>query len=125
MTRKKRTPFTAEGLRAFALALDLPGITESVSWGQPTLKTFGKVWFYWNPTHNAPVFKLASHDERDMLIEAAPEIYFTTDHHRPYPVVLARPDKVDPHWVRENLVRVWRAQAPKRALKAHDEAGGA
>jgi len=125
MTRKRRAPLTADSLRRLALSLDLPGVTEGISWGQPTLKTFGKVWFYWNPTHAAPVFKLGSEDERDMLIAAAPEVYFTTDHHRPYPLVLARPDKVDPDWVRENLIRVWRAQAPKKALKAYDEKAGA
>ena len=110
-----------EALWTLAQSMGLEGITETVSWGQPTLKAFGKIWFYWNPREDAPVFKVASFDERDMLIKADPETFFTTDHHRPYAVVLVRPERIDPAFVRENLLRTWKAQAPKRALKRWEE----
>jgi hypothetical protein len=35
-------------------------------------------------------------------------------------MVLIRPDKLDPDWARANLIKVWRAQAPKRLLKVYD-----
>lgn len=117
MTRKR--PLRYDDIRQLALSLDLPGVTEAVSWGQPCLKAHGKLWFFWNPKHDAPVFKVPF-EERDFLIDAAPDIYFTTDHHRPHALVLARPDKVDREWVRANLIRVWRGTAPKRVLKAWD-----
>jgi hypothetical protein len=119
----RRKPFTYESLKALALGLGLPGVTEAVSWGQPTLKAHGKLWFFWNPKENAPVFKVPF-EELDMLIEVAPETFFTTDHHRNWPLVLARPDRLDPDWARANLVRVWRELAPKRVLKAFDAARG-
>jgi hypothetical protein len=106
-----------KALWALAHSLDLEGITETISWGQPTLKAFGKIWFYWNPKENAPVFKVSSFDERDMLIEADPETFFTTDHHRPHAIILVRPERLDPEWARQNLLRVWKAQAPRRVLK--------
>ncbi|MBW8882406.1 MAG: MmcQ/YjbR family DNA-binding protein [Asticcacaulis sp.] len=106
------------------IALGWPGVEEGVSWGTPTLKVGKKAMFYWNPDHDVPVFKVG-YDERDFLLEADPESFFTTDHHRPWPVILARPDKVDVGWVRENLRRVWRAQCPKKLLKAHDAEFGA
>lgn len=121
MTKRRKQGMDREALFALAKSLGLEGITEAVSWGQPTLKAFGKIWFYWNPKEDAPVFKVASLDERDMLIEAAPDIFFTTDHHRPYALVLARPAKLDPQWARENLMRVWKAQAPRRILKRWEE----
>jgi hypothetical protein len=31
-----------------------------------------------------------------------------------------RPEKLDLEWAKANLIRVWRAQAPKRVLKAYD-----
>ena len=76
---------------------------------------------FWNPTHDCPVFKVPV-EERDFLIEADPETFFTTDHHRPWPLVLARPDRLDAGWARANIERVWRAQAKKRTLKAWDAA---
>lgn len=120
---KKRRAFTCETLRDLALALDLPGVVETTSWGQPALKAHGKLWFFWNPKENAPVFKVPF-EERDLLIEMDPETYFTTDHHLNWELVLVRPDRLDPEWARENLIRVWRAQAPRRVLKAYDAAHG-
>jgi hypothetical protein len=121
MTRRK--PVTYETLRDLALALDLPGVTETVSWGQPCLKAHGKLWFFWSPKENAPVFKVPF-EERDMLVEADPDTFFFTDHYRPHKLVLARPHRLDMGWARANLLRVWREQAPKRLLKAFDEQGG-
>lgn len=120
--RRKKATF--ESLRDLALSLKLPGVTEAVSWGQPCLKAHGKLWFFWSPKEEAPVFKVPF-EERDMLVEADPDTYFYTDHYRNYELVLARPEKLDLAWARENLLRVWREQASKRVLKAFDEAAGA
>lgn len=99
------------------IAMELPGVEEAISWGHPNLKVGKKALLFWNPTHNAPVFKVPF-EERDFLIEADPETFFTTDHHRSWPLVLARPDKVDIAWVRNNIKRVWRDLVPKRILRA-------
>ncbi|MEO1038840.1 MAG: MmcQ/YjbR family DNA-binding protein [Pseudomonadota bacterium] len=111
-----------DDLRAFALSLDLPEVEDCVSWGNPGLKAHGKLWTWWAPQDyaDAPVFKLPA-EERDFLLEAAPETFFITDHHRPHGLILMRPEAFDPDWARVNLVRVWRNQAPKRFLKAWDE----
>ena len=121
-TMAKRKTFTYETLRDLALALKLPGVVETKSWGQPCLKAHGKLWFFWSPSENAPVFKVPF-EERDMLVEADPDVFFFTDHYRNHELVLVRPDRLDPEWARANLLRVWRKQAPKRVLKAYD--GGA
>jgi hypothetical protein len=114
---------TWEELKAVALGLGLPGVTEATSWGQPCLKAHGKLWVWWSPSEDAPVFKLPI-EERDMLCELDPDRFFVTRHYRGYPMVLVRPEALEADWARANLVRVWRAQAPKRVLKAFD-AGGA
>ncbi|MBY0421535.1 MAG: MmcQ/YjbR family DNA-binding protein [Parvularculaceae bacterium] len=110
-------------LRDLALSLGYPDITEAVSWGQPCLKVNGKLWFFWSPTENAPVFKV-SFDERDFLVDAEPDVYFYTDHYRNHALVLARPDRVDADWIRANLARVWRSLAKKKDVKAWDAAHG-
>jgi hypothetical protein len=54
------------------------------------------------------------------LIEADPDTFFVTAHCKGHALVLVRPEKLDIEWVKANLIRVWRIQAPKRALKAYD-----
>ncbi len=119
----KKKPVTYETLRKLVLSLDLPGVTEAVSWGQPCLKAHGKLWFFWSPSENAPVFKVPF-EEREMLVEAALDVFFFTDHYKNHKLVLAYPDRLDLDWARDNLIRVWRDQAPKRLLKAYDAASG-
>lgn len=116
-----RTPrkLTFERLKALALSLGFPGVTEAVSWGQPCLKVNGKLWFFWSPSEDAPVFKV-SFDERDMLVETDPDTFFFTPHYKAHQLVLARPDRIDADWMRANLARVWRQLAPKKLVKAFD-----
>lgn len=122
--KRKKKPLAYEDIKKLALSIGFPGVTEAVSWGQPCLKAHGKLWFFWSPSENAPVFKV-SFEERDMLVEAAPDIFFYTPHYKSHQLVLARPEKIDRDWIRANLVRVWRQMAPKRVLKAWDEERGA
>jgi hypothetical protein len=106
-------------LKALALSLGLPGVEETTSWGQPTLKAHGKLWVWWSPHEDAPVFKVPF-EEREVPVEAEP--VFFTPHYRNHPLVLVRPEKLDPDWAKANRIKVWRAQAPKRVLKAYDGA---
>lgn len=108
-------------LKAIALKLRLPGVEETTSFGEPTLKAHGKLWVWWSPHEDAPVFKVPI-EEREMLLDVAPDTFFVTPHYQPYPMVLVRPAKLDLDWAKANLIRVWREQAPKRVLKAYDEA---
>jgi len=117
--RKPKRQITWPRLKALALKLDLPGVEETTSWGEPTLKAHGKLWVWWSPHEDAPVFKVPF-EEREVLVDAAPDTFFFTPHYRSHPLV--RPEKLDLDWAKANLIRVWRAQAPKRVLKAYDEA---
>lgn len=107
-----------EDMKAFALALGLPGVEDAVSWGNPNLKAHGKMWCWWAPQGdaNAPAFKVMP-DEMDVLLEIRSDTFFTTPHHRPHNIILMRPDAFDADWARANLISVWRRQAPKRWLK--------
>ena len=110
-----------EHLKALALGLGLPGVEETTSWGQLSLKAHGKLWLWWSPSEDVPVFKVPF-EEREFLIEFDPDTYFVTPHYQNHRLVLARPDQLDLEWVKANLTRVWRDQAPKRVLKAYDAA---
>lgn len=108
---------TLDTLRQIILAL--PTTEETTSWGHPSFKVNGKAMLFWNPAHDCPVFKVPF-EERDHLIEIDPDTFFTTDHHRPHRLVLARPDRLDLEWAWENLTHVWRTQAKKAVVKAWD-----
>ena len=106
-------------LKTMALGLGLPGVEETTSGSQPTLKAHGKLWVWWSPHEDAPVFKVPF-EEREMLVEAEPTTFFFTAHYKDHPMVLVRPEKLDLEWAKANMIRVWRALAPKRVLKAYD-----
>ena len=116
---KPESQFDWDRLKTMALGLGLPGVEETTSWGQPTLKAHGKLWVWWSPHEDAPVFKVPF-EEREFLVEAEPDSFFFTAHYKDHPMVLVRPEKLDLEWAKANLVRVWRDQAPRRVLKAYD-----
>jgi hypothetical protein len=106
-------------VRTMAMKLKLPRVEETTSWGEPALKAHGKLWVWWSPNEDAIVFKVPLED-REILVEAEPDTFFFTLHYNNYPMVLMRPDKIDIDWAQNNLVQVWRAQAPKSVLKKYD-----
>lgn len=108
-------------LRAHALSLDLPHVEDAVSWGNPNLKAHGKMWTWWSPMIDAAVFK-GSADEREMLMSADPKTFVMHDHYAKSGVILVAAGKVDPDWARARLLQSWRKMAPKRVLKAFDDA---
>ena len=72
--RERQTDW--DRLKTMALSLGLPGVEETTSWGQPTLKAHGKLWVWWSPHEDAPVFKVPI-EEREVLVEAEPERSFS------------------------------------------------
>ena len=110
---------TYDDLKAMALSLALPEVTDTTAWGRPCLKAHGKLWVWWSPYVDAAVFK-AGKDEREMLISADPETFFLHPHYATHDLVLVRAGRIDPGWARARLIAQWRAAAPKRWLKAWD-----
>ena len=59
-------------------------------------------------------------DEREMLIESAPKVFYFTDHYRDYPMVLIRLSKAKGATVEPLLRRHWRALASKKAVASEE-----
>lgn len=51
--------------------------------------------------------------DKELLLSAAPDTFFTTDHYRGFPAVLARLDEVDEDELRRLLINAWRCQTTK------------
>jgi hypothetical protein len=56
-------------------------------------------------------------EKKELLLEAAPEIFFEDDHYRGYPAVLVRLDAVGEDELAALLKGAWRLQAPKSLVK--------
>ena len=86
-----RARVTFEHIRQ--VALSLPNVEEGTAWGLPAFRTSGKIFLCFRQDLDSIVVR-ASFERRDEMIATDPETYYTTDHHRPYPWVLARMTKL-------------------------------
>jgi hypothetical protein len=104
-------------------ALKLPSVSESTSYGTPCLRV-GKTMICRLREDNETLVLKLDLMERDILMEAEPEIFFITDHYRGYPTVLVRLPMADIDHIDMLLRRAWFAAAPKRLTKRFPDAGG-
>ncbi len=102
------------------LVADLPGVERSTSYGTPSLKVKGKFLTRIREDGESLVVTGVGFDEREMLMEADPEVFYITPHYRDWPAVLMRLSKVEPGTVRGFLERRWREVAPKTLVKQYD-----
>jgi hypothetical protein len=56
-------------------------------------------------------------EDRDALLEDAPETYYVTNYYRPYPIVLARLSQLDAGALRDLLAVSWRLTAAKSCAR--------
>jgi hypothetical protein len=104
-------------------ALKLPSVSEATSYGAPCLRVGKSMICRLREDSETLVLKVDPM-ERDILMEAEPNIFFTTDHYRGYPLVLVRLPKAHLDHIEMLLRRAWFAAAPKRLTKRFPDAGG-
>ncbi len=104
------------------MAMAFPSVEEGTSYGQPSFVVRGKFLTRLRDEDESAVLMEVGFDERDLLIEAAPETFHITEHYRNYPSVLARLATVEPGTLRGLLERRWREVALKSVVKAWDAA---
>ena len=100
--------------RAAARATKLPDIEEGTSYGTPGMKVRGKFLMRVKDADTL-VFRCAI-EEKEMLMESAPEVYFETDHYKGWPAVLVRLSKASDAELEVCMERAWRLQAPAKLL---------
>jgi len=113
---------TQEEVRRIALAL--PEATEEDGF---TFRVAGKqfVWLWPErvdarkpkvPNPGVIVVRVADLGEKEALLAADPQAFFTTDHYDGYKAVLVRLEAIGVEELGEVVTDSWRAQAPKRLL---------
>ena len=101
--------------RKAAKATKLPDIAEATSYGTPSLTVHGKLLLRVKDADTL-VFRCTLEDKA-MLMEAAPDIYFETDHYVGWSAVLVRLAAISDAELAHRLEQAWHLQAPKK-LKA-------
>ena len=104
-----------ESVRTLGLAL--PDVEAAIRYdGSPVLKR-GGCFMAGLATHPSaePATLVVRYaiDDRECLLEDAPETYYLTDYYRPYPLVLARLARLDLDALRDLLHVSWRLTAAK------------
>src|ERR1700736_2239844 len=109
---------TYDDVRSIALAWT--EVEDGTSYGTPALKVRKKMLVRLKEDGDSLVMPGVPPDERDMMVESQPEVFYFTDHYRDYPMVLIRLSRAKRGTVEALLRRQWRALASKAARKAFE-----
>jgi hypothetical protein len=96
----------------------LPEIAESTSYGTPALKVRGKLIARLKDAETLVI--MCAIEEKEMLMEVDPKVYFETDHYKGWPAVLVRLKVIGDAKLRYRLEQAWRLKAPKRLVAKFD-----
>ena len=99
--------------RLFALtdAIGLPGVAIGAHYGTPSLAVAGKQFAGWR---DGALSLRIPMEQKEFLLDVAPEIYFETDHYKGWPWLLIRLDVISDDELTQRLVEAWKFRAPKK-----------
>lgn len=104
--------------RYLKIARELPGVEESTGYGTPAVRVRGKFISRWRTEAEGALAIRCDFLDRQMLLQAQPEVFFVTDHYRDYPMILVRLDKVRADALRDVFERAWRRVAPESLVSS-------
>jgi hypothetical protein len=109
---------TFDDVRKIALAW--PEVEDGTSYGTVALKVRKKLLVRLKEDGDSLVVPGVPHEERDMLVESQPKVFYFTNHYKDYPIVLIRLSKAKRATVEPLLRRQWRSLASKAAVESMD-----
>jgi len=114
----ERGAVTFDDVRTIALAW--PEVEDGTSYGTPALKVRKKMLARLKEDGDSLVMPGVPPDERDMLMQSQPEVFYFTDHYKDYPITLIRLSKAKRATVEPLLRRQWRTLASKATVREFD-----
>ena len=98
------------------IASALPEAEENTSHGTPSFRVRGKLFAWMSPKREAEgAFVVrVDRDEKRLILDSNPDVYFETPHYEGYPAVLIHLDRIDRDELAERVEDAWLIQAPKR-----------
>jgi hypothetical protein len=101
------------------LALSFPDVEASSS-GRVAFSVRGK-GFAWEARERdgGGLAVRVDRDEKQLFLDANPDVYFTSPHYSGFPAVQIRVEEIDRDELRERLEDAWLIQAPKKLAAAY------
>jgi hypothetical protein len=96
------------------IALALPEAVDA-STDRPAFRVRGKL-FAWKsrPRDGGALAVRVDPDEKQLILQSDPAVYFETPHYHGYPAVLIRLEKIDRGELAERIEDAWLTRVPKR-----------
>ena len=114
----------ADADTARTLAEGLPGVEEGTSYGTPSWKVRGKFFARLRDDDTVLVAKVEK-GEKQLLMEAEPDVFFETPHYNGYGYVLVRLANIDDDELAEVVEDAWRLAAPRTLVEERDQTSSA
>ena len=106
--------------RVVAMASRFPGVEESRSYGTPAIKVKRKLLARLRSEAEGGLAIVCDFMEREMLMQAAPETFYITDHYADWPMVLINLETVRWDAMPDILERAWRRVATPRLIEEYE-----
>jgi hypothetical protein len=119
-------PPGADQARLFARVAELagrfPGVEESRSYGTPSIKVKGKFMARLRTEAEGGLAIRCDIIDRQMLLQAAPETFYITDHYTDSPMILINLETVRWDAMPGIIEQAWRMTATSGMIEAYDNA---
>jgi hypothetical protein len=103
------------------LALEYPGVEAGDSYRTPAIKVKGRVLARLRTEAEGALAIRCDFLDRQILLQAAPEVFFLTDHYREYPMILVRLERIKKAELASLIERAWRFVAPAKLVATFDK----
>ena len=110
--------------RVVAIAQRFPGVDVSRSYGTPAIKVKRRLLARLRSEAEGGLAIRCDFVEREMLLQAAPETFYVTDHYADYPMVLINLETLRWDAMPGIVERAWRIVATPALIKKFDAARG-
>jgi hypothetical protein len=85
------------------------------------VKVRGKLMSRWRTEAEGALAIRCDFLDRQILLQAQPEVFFLTEHYRDYPMILMRMEKASQRTMLDVVDRAWRLVAPARLIRERDK----
>jgi hypothetical protein len=103
-----------------ALGKRLPEVEEGTWFRTPCLRVRKKSFCRMREDGETLVIRVVDLEDKEALLRADPDVFWTTPHYDGYAYVLVRLEQADPEQLGELVEDAWRLSAPKRLVAAYD-----
>jgi hypothetical protein len=118
-----RGVITHDDVRRIAGAM--PGAEERPSYGgRPSWRAGSRMFTWIRDDPEALVVWVATEEDKEALLAADSDVFFTTTHYDGHPIVLVRLDQVDLDEASELIIDSWRLRGPAKLVNQWDAAHG-